>query len=118
MVDVRDVVDAHLRALVTPAAVGQRFIAVGQAPVSMVEIAQILRAGLGAAGARVPRRRLPSWLVRALALFRPGLRAMVPELGKRKQISNSKARILLGWEPRPLQATVLDTARSLLIITG
>lgn len=117
VVDVRDVVDAHLRALTTPEAAGQRFIAVGQAPVTMFEIAQILRAGLGDDGASVPRHRLPSWLVRGLARLRPQLRGMVPELGKRKQISNEKARTMLAWKPRPLQDTILDTARSLLTIT-
>jgi dihydroflavonol-4-reductase len=113
VVDVRDVVDAHLRALDTPEASGQRFIAVGQAPVTLFEIAQIMRTGLGPAGSRVPRHRLPSWLVRALALARPGLREIVPQLGNRKQISNAKARTVLGWQPRPLRDTILDTSHSL-----
>lgn len=118
VVDVRDVVDAHLRALDTPEAAGQRFIAVGQAPVTLFEIAQIMRTGLGAAGSRVPHRRLPSWLVRALALARPGLREIVPELGNRKQISNAKARSVLGWQPRPLRDTILDTSRSLIDVAS
>ena len=83
---------------------------------TLVEIAQIMRTGLGAAGSRVPRHRVPSWLVRALALARPGLREIVPELGNRKQISNAKAKTVLGWQPRPLRDTILDTSHSLIDI--
>ena len=116
--DVRDVVDAHVRAMLLPEAAGQRFLVVGQAPVTMHEIARILRAGLGADAAKVPTRRLPSWLIRVLARVHPELREMAPELGKRKQISNDKARTVLGWTPKPVDETIVDTGRSLLNLTG
>ncbi|GAB3928756.1 hypothetical protein GCM10027613_46720 [Microlunatus endophyticus] len=114
VVDVRDVVDAHLRAMTNPRAAGERFIVVGGSPVTMHEIAMMLRSGLGPEARKVPTRQLPSWLVRGLARFRPQLRPMVPELGKRKQISNAKARAVLGWTPRSVQETIIETGRSLL----
>jgi hypothetical protein len=35
------------------------------------------------------------------------------DLGERPQISNAKAKALLGWLPRPAEETVRDTAGSL-----
>ncbi len=118
VVDVRDVVDAHVRAMLLPEAAGQRFIVVARAPVTMLEIAGILRAGLGADARKVPTRRLPSWLLRGLARIRPQLQPMIPELGKRKQISNTRACAVLDWRPRPVDDTILDTGRSLLQLAG
>ncbi|HET6452194.1 MAG TPA: aldehyde reductase, partial [Spirochaetia bacterium] len=64
VVDVRDVADLHLRAMTSPAARGQRFLAVAGDFLEMKEMAAILKARLGAAASRVPTRVLPDWLVR------------------------------------------------------
>ncbi len=114
VVDVRDVVDLHVRAMTSPDAPGQRFIAVGHAPVGLREIARILRDQLGPDAGRVPIRNLPTWLARALAPFSPRLRGLAAELGSPKAISGEKARRVLGWSPRSLEETISDTARSIL----
>jgi dihydroflavonol-4-reductase len=114
VVDVRDVVDLHLRAMTAPDARDQRIIAVGHAPVTLRSIAGILREGLGPDAANVPTRNLPTWLVRATAPFSARMASLAPDLGKPKAISNQKAQHLLGWTPRPLEDTILDTARGLL----
>src|SRR5262249_21175491 len=49
IVDVRDVADLHLRAMINPAAAGERFLAVAGDFMSMVEIAKVLKARLGSA---------------------------------------------------------------------
>ncbi len=49
VVDVRDVADAHIRAMTTPEAGGQRFLATGDL-LWMPDIAKLLRAELGRAG--------------------------------------------------------------------
>lgn len=81
VVDVRDVVDAHLRAMTSPEAAGQRFIAAGEF-MWMLDIAKVLRAKLGPRAGRVPtRNRLISWCgwrrcsIRLCANLRPGLDA-------------------------------------------
>jgi dihydroflavonol-4-reductase len=112
-VDARDVADLHLRAMTAPAARGQRFIATAGDFVSALEIAQFLKADAGAAARKVPTRQLPNWLMRVVALFNPEVKGLLPELGKRKNASNEKARRLLGWTPRSLREAVLATARSL-----
>jgi dihydroflavonol-4-reductase len=113
VVDVRDVADLHLRAMIAPAARGERFLATAGDFVSVREIAGMLKDGLGAAARKVPTRRLPSWLVRIVGLFDPQVKGIVPELGKHKNTSNEKARRLLGWAPRSPREAVLATAQSL-----
>ena len=113
VVDVRDVADLHLRAMIAPAARGERFLATAGDFVSVREIAGMLKDGLGAAARKVPTRRLPSWLVRIVGLFDPQVRGIVPELGKHKNASNEKARRLLDWTPRSPGDAVLASARSL-----
>jgi len=113
-VDVRDVADLHIRAMTSPAAGGERFLAVAGDFLSMREIAGALKAGLGAEAARVPTRELPNWLVRIVALFDPAAKQLLPELGKRRNASNAKARALLGWAPRSSEESVVATARSMI----
>jgi nucleoside-diphosphate-sugar epimerase len=113
VVDVRDVVDLHLRAMTHPSAQGERFLAVAGDFVSLLEIATILKNRMGAAARRVPGRQLPDWLVRLAALRDPAVKMIVPELGKRKNATSEKARRLLGWEPRSIEEATVATAESL-----
>jgi nucleoside-diphosphate-sugar epimerase len=114
VVDVRDVVDLHLRAMAHSAAKGQRFLAVAGDSLSMLDVAKILRAGLGQAAHKVPKRQVPSWVLRLMALGDPGMSQMLPQLGKVRRASNAKAKQLLGWSPRSSQEAILATAESLL----
>jgi dihydroflavonol-4-reductase len=82
VVDVRDVADLHLRAMTHPSAQGERFIAVSGDSISMVDIARMLRARLGASAGRVPRLQLPDWMVRLAAQRDPAMRRLLPLLGK------------------------------------
>ena len=113
VVDVRDVADLHLRAMTHPAAKGERFQCVAGDFVSMLEIAQMLKRRMGAAAKRVPTRQLPNWLVRIAALRDPAVKVILPELGKRKNATNEKARRVLGWAPRSNEESVVATAESL-----
>jgi nucleoside-diphosphate-sugar epimerase len=70
-VDVRDVVDLHLKAMTDPAARGERFLANGGDFVSVLQIAQILKDGAGDAARKIPTRPLPNWLMRMVALCDP-----------------------------------------------
>jgi nucleoside-diphosphate-sugar epimerase len=111
-VDVRDVADLQIRAMSAPEAGGERFIAADRF-MWMAEVAQALREELGPDAAKVPSRSVPDFLVRAMALFDPGVRGVVGQLGRRIEYSSEKARTLLGWSPRSSRETVLDTARSM-----
>jgi nucleoside-diphosphate-sugar epimerase len=113
VVDVRDVVDLHLRAMADPAARGERFLAVAGPFMTIADIAAVLRARLGASARRVPTRGLPDWVLRAVSLFDPAVKQIVPELGKSRQASGDKARRVLGWSPRSNEEALVATAESL-----
>ena len=114
VVDVRDVADLHLRAMTSPAAKGERFLAVAGDFMSIREMAQVLKDRLGVAARRVPTRQLPNWLVRVASLTDPAVKQIIPELGKAKNATNEKARRVLGWAPRSREEALVASAESLL----
>lgn len=113
VVDVRDLAELHLRALEAPGIAGERFIASGRW-LWMEEVAAILRERLGPAARRVPRRRLPNFVVRLLALFDPTIRQVSGELGRTRAVDPSHTTRVLGWQTRNEAESILDTARSLI----
>lgn len=115
-VDVRDVANLHLRAMIDPAARGERFLALAGDFVRMIDIARVLKNHLGASASRPPTRELPNFLVRLAALRNPMVKLILPELGKKKNGTNAKALRLLGWTPRTTEQSVIATAESLLAL--
>ena len=116
IVDVRDVADLHIRAMIAPEAAGQRFIAASDFA-WLADVAALLRARLGEAANKVPTRKVPDFVLRLAALFDKSLAGVAPRLGEKRAFNSAKAQKMLGWRPRPLEETVLDCARSL-IATG
>jgi dihydroflavonol-4-reductase len=116
VVDVRDLADLHIRAMVDPAARGERFIGVSGDFISVHEMALTLKQRMGADAGRVPTRVLPNWLVRLASLRVAALKPLVPELGKRRNASNEKAKRLLGWAPRPAADAIVATGESLVAL--
>jgi nucleoside-diphosphate-sugar epimerase len=114
VVDVRDVVDLHVRAMTDAAANGERFLAVAGDFMQVQEMARVLKQQMGDAARRVPTRQVPNWMVKLAALVDPTVRQIVPELGKYKNATSEKARRLLGWSPRSNQEALVATAESLL----
>lgn len=113
VVDVRDVVDLHVRAMTHPAARGERFIATSGPAISFRDAAAMLRRRLGPGAARVPHREMPIWLTRLLALGVPALREVVPQLGVVRNASSAKAHARLGWTPRSAEEAFVASAESL-----
>jgi len=96
VVDVRDVADLHIRAMAEPKAAGKRFLGVADGPTtSFVEVAGVLRRQLGPLAARVPTQEAPG------------------EDRPRPVIHNDRARDELGWRPRPVETTIVESAESL-----
>jgi nucleoside-diphosphate-sugar epimerase len=113
VVDVRDVADLHIRAMTSPAAGGERFLAAAGDFLSLLEIADVLRSRMGAAARRVPTRELPNWMVRVAAFRSPAVKEILSELGKKKNGTSDKARRLLGWAPRSNEECIIAAAESL-----
>jgi nucleoside-diphosphate-sugar epimerase len=94
--DVRDVADLHIRAMAAPEAAGKRFLALADGPtITFLRMAQILRERLGPLAERVPTQEEPG----------DDLPPLV--------IHNDRARSELGWRPRPVETTIVETAESL-----
>ena len=113
VVDVRDVADLHVRALKAPGLAGERFIASGRF-MKLREIAAVLRTQLGPQAHKVTTRNVPDWGVRVAALFNPLARAVVGELGSVRNQDASHAKAVLGWATRPVEQSIVDTARCLI----
>src|SRR5262249_53546730 len=75
--DVRDLAQAHIKAMASPQAAGERFIVAGSF-LWMAEMAKILRDGIGA---KTPTRVLPNWVVRLLVPLMADLRTLAPLVG-------------------------------------
>jgi dihydroflavonol-4-reductase len=113
IVDVRDVADLHIRAMIHPDARGERFLAVSGDFTSLRDIALILKKRIGTDAKRVPTMQIPNWVVHLAALWDPAIKQILPELGKFKNGTGEKARKMLGWNPRSREETVVSTAESL-----
>ena len=110
VVDVRDVVDLHLRAVTAPEAAGQRFIAASDW-MWMADVAHVLRSELDTSAKKVPTQGMPD-----VALFDRPLRFTTPLLGRKHVFSSAKAQAVLGWKPRQATTTLIDAARSAIAI--
>jgi dihydroflavonol-4-reductase len=96
IVDVRDVADAHIRAMATPAAAGKRYLLLADGPtITWLGLAQILRDDLGPAGGRVTIVEAPGEDPLPLT------------------IHNDRAKQELGWRPRSAETTIVETADNL-----
>jgi nucleoside-diphosphate-sugar epimerase len=113
IVDVRDLVDLHIRAMTCEAANGERFLALSDGVMTLPEIAAFLKSHLGEKGDKISTRKMPDWLVEIAALFNPQAKALVPMLSRYRDASNEKAKGLLGWQPRSKEEALLATADSL-----
>jgi dihydroflavonol-4-reductase len=114
VVDVRDVADLHLSAMTDPAAAGNRFLAISGDPLTLPQMAAVLRERLGSAAKRVPKRTMPDGILKSIAVFAPSLRQIVPELGRAKPATSEKARRVLGWSPRSREDALEATGESLI----
>lgn len=114
-VDVRDVADIHFRAMTSPKAAGQRYLALRDGePISLQGIAQTLKRGLPSQDTkRVGTMAIPKFVLRVAALFQQEIALILPEIGTVRNCSNAKAKRDLGWQPRDGDEAILSAARSL-----
>ncbi|WP_371544006.1 NAD-dependent epimerase/dehydratase family protein [Streptomyces sp. NBC_00554] len=113
VVDVRDVVDLHLRAMLHPKAAGERFLA-NSGSSSLFKIANILREQFPAAADRLPATELTIEQVREGAKTEPALKDAAVLEGRIPNISHEKASSVLGWEPLDVRDTIVATAEALI----
>jgi nucleoside-diphosphate-sugar epimerase len=94
--DLRDVADAHLKAAAAPEAAGKRYLLLADGPtITWLGLAEVICDHLGVAGGNVTLREAPGEEPAPLT------------------IHNDCAKQDLGWQPRPVHATITDTVDSL-----
>lgn len=113
VVDVRDVAAAHVAAMTSPAASGQRFLCAIENH-SLREIARILADHLGPNGFKIPTGNLPGGVMRVVALWDKTARLALNDLGVHQDVDSSKIRDVLAWQPRGLEEMVTSMADSMI----
>ena len=109
-VDVRDVATAHILAMQSASSNGERF-ALSEKDLSYKDIAKLLKDN---GFKKAPSISVPVWLAKFLANFNKELKITVPFMGKVRSLSNtSKAKDVLGWNPRPAEESILDIANQI-----
>jgi nucleoside-diphosphate-sugar epimerase len=94
--DVRDVAELHIAAMATPGAAGKRYLALADGPTTtFLGVASVLRERLGALASRVPTAEASGTEPAPLV------------------IHNDLAKHELGFRPRPVETTIVETAESL-----
>jgi nucleoside-diphosphate-sugar epimerase len=114
IIDVRDVADLHIRAMTNPKASGERFIGMAGGSISFPQMAELLKKKLPEIAQKVPTKIMPDWIIRIGALFNAQAKAVSSILGVHRNVSNEKAKKVLGWTPiANNEEAIIATAESL-----
>ena len=114
-VDVRDVAAAHLAAMVTPEAAGQRFLCIAEV-FWLEEAARILQKHFEPRGYQIRTNVIPSWAVHIAALFIKPARLTLRSLNRENTYDTSRIRKVLHWQPRGLEEMLVSMAESLIAL--
>ena len=112
-VDVRDVASAHLAAMTTPEAAGQRFICIAE-QFWVADAAAILKKHFEPRGYQINMTMLPSWFIYIVAIFIKPVRLTLRTLDKETHVDTSRIRSVLNWKPRQLEEMLVSMAESMI----
>ncbi len=112
-VDVRDVAAAHISAMTTPEAAGQRFVCVSDS-FWIKDVALLLKDEYAEKGYKIKTNVFPNWIVRFVAIFSKEARATVDSLDRELFVDNSRIKEVLNWKPRDMKEMVLSMAESMI----
>ena len=99
IIDVRDVAELHIRAMTSPNAKGERFLALAGGKMSLPEIASLLKNKMPGITKNVSTKSIPDWAVYFTALFSLKAKTIASMLRASRNVSNSKAMKVLAWTP-------------------
>jgi len=110
VVDVRDVAEIHVAALLDPASISKRIIA-NSGYVAFLRVAEIL--GAKYPDVKVPRHTAPKWLLRVLGRFDRTIRQISLDLDVVRIYDGSSGAKMLGRDYRSSEEAALSAAKSL-----
>lgn len=94
VVDVRDVADLHIKAMESPEAAGERFLANSDGVMSFSDVAELIKKERPEKSANIAQ-----------------MKKTAPEFYK--QMSNEKAKTILGWSPKSREEAILSSVDSI-----
>ncbi len=106
-VDVRDVAEAHIRALDAPQVSGKRVI-VADRFLWFRDMALAIQDALP--DRKIVTRVAPDFFIKFLSLFDAEIKTIVPQLGRDDMVSNARAKELLSMDFRDARDSVKDAA--------
>ena len=110
LIDVRDVAKLHVAAITAEGAVGKRFIASSDEPLHFKEVTGILK---DAGYKKASTRQAPKFLLKLMSLFDDQVKGLLPMVGERQTVANKETYEILGWEPTPIDQSLIETAESI-----
>ena len=113
LVDVRNVAEAHVKALQTDEAQGKRFILYDKS-MWMVEMAQTLAAEFNLNGYSIGTTEAPYCVMKLIALWDRQAALMVKNWGNRSDLVNKRSKEVLGIEYRPTEKGLTEFGYSLI----
>ena len=109
LVDVRDVADIHIEAMLSQDAAGKRFL-LSSDTIWYSKVADILREN---GFSKAPKYVVPNIFIRIFALFDKEAKLALDRLGKKYILHSNNAYNILNWKPRNIQRSILETAKQL-----
>jgi nucleoside-diphosphate-sugar epimerase len=113
MVDVRDVAECHLQAMLSPVSNGKRYICSAQS-LWYAEMANILRQEFAQYGYKFPKLVVGKCVLSVIGLWDKRARSIKPEINVERRVNNELSIQELGIKYRPLQETLNDMGHSLI----
>ncbi|MET1467748.1 SDR family oxidoreductase [Staphylococcus aureus] len=110
VVDVRDVAELHILAMTNEQANGKRFIATADGQINLLEIAKLIKEKRPEIAQKVSTKKLPDFVLSLGAKFNHQAKEGKLLLDMNRNVSNERAKILLGWEPIATQKEAILAA--------
>lgn len=112
IVDVRDVAEAHVRAMTAPAAAGERLI-IAEGYLTLMQLSQVLGRECPKLAWRLPWFVMHDGFVRLYSRFDRRLKAVLPDIGAVRHVSHAKAKAALDMRFRSAEEAAVSAIRSL-----
>lgn len=113
IVDVRDLAELHIAAMVTKNAAGRRLLGASNT-LWLREIASICREAYPKRGRKLPKGELPNFVVRLAALFDDRIKAIVADLGSFHEADNEYVTQITGVKFRPAKESIIASCEYLI----
>jgi dihydroflavonol-4-reductase len=113
IVDVRDVAELHVEAMIKQKAKGRRLIAASNT-LWMKDIAAVLRENFPVVGKKVPKGEIPNFVVRMIGFFDDRIKAVISDLGTLHTADTNYVSEITGVKFRPAEETIVDSVQFLI----